>query len=181
MYLRVMNQLPKKFVAVAVVALALLLTVAGSALAQQQSVTLGTYVTDGGQNGALLRVRVDSEGKLLVSGSTGGGGTPTSTDAGVSVTVPSCSAVQDFNTTVGTSSVTLSALAGRWMTRVCNSARNTGNPIITCTSDGTTPTIALTSVGETLEPGDCAVYTSGTAVRCISDTASTAVTSWDCR
>jgi hypothetical protein len=161
--------------------IAFALTAALRASAQQP---VGIYGYDTGtqpDGGIVRKVQVDSQGRLVTTGGSSGGGTATSTDAGVSVTVPSCTVSQDFNTTVGTSSVTLSALAGRWMTRVCNSARNTGNPIITCTSDGTTPTIALTSVGETLEPGDCTVYTSGTAVRCISDTASTAVTSWDCR
>jgi hypothetical protein len=118
---------------------------------------------------------------INVTASVTSSGTATSTDAGVSVTVPVCSVTQDRNSTVGITALSLPVLAGRWLTRVCNSARNTGNPIITCTSDGTTPTTALTSIGETLEPGDCAIYTTGAAVQCISDTASTAVTSWDCR
>ena len=180
-----MNQPNKTFISVAVVALALLLITAGSALAQQQSVVVGTYITDGGDNGQLKRLRATVDGRLIVDAPSGSGGSSTTTDAGVTVTVPFCTATADFNTTVGTSVTNLSALSGRWMTRVCNSARNTGNPIVTCTSDGTVPTTALTSVGETLEPGDCATYTMGVnggfGIRCISDTASTAVTSWDCR
>lgn len=105
------------------------------------------------------------------------------TDAGVGVAVPYCSVTASKNTTVGTSSTAVpsSPLAGRWFIRICNSARNSGVPIVTCTSDGTTPTTALTSAGESLEVGDCANYTSGGVVNCISDTASTAVTSEECR
>ena len=116
-------------------------------------------------------------------GGSGGSGTNTVTDAGVSVSVPYCSATASKNTTVGVAStaVPASPLAGRWFIRVCNSYRNSGTPIITCTSDGTTPTAASSSAGDTLGVGDCAQYTTGSAINCISDTASTAVTSEECK
>lgn len=105
------------------------------------------------------------------------------TDAGVGVAVPYCTTTASKNTTVNlvSTAVPASPLAGRWFIRVCNSARNSGTPIITCTSDGTTPTTAATSAGEALEVGDCAAYTTGGAVTCISDTAATAVSTWECR
>lgn len=116
-------------------------------------------------------------------GGSGGSGTNTVTDAGVSVSVPYCSATASKNTTVGVAStaVPASPLAGRWLIRVCNSYRNSGTPIITCTSDGTTPTAASSSAGDTLGVGDCAQYTTGSVINCISDTASTAVTSEECK
>lgn len=138
--------------------------------------------------GTPYSVSVDpTTGALLTSGSGGGGsgGTSTVTDAGVSVTVPTCTTTQNGLTSVGTSSAyvpsILSALPGRWMIRICNSPRNSGTPIITCTTDGQLPDAGLTGVGESLEVGDCATYTTSAGVQCISDTASTAVSSWECR
>jgi len=151
-----------------------------TALAQQQSLMLGSDTTTQPDGGIMRRVAVDAQGRLIT-------GTTTTTDAGVSVNVPYCTVTQDRNTSVGTTPTSLPVLAGRWMTRVCNSPRNSGTPIITCTTDGTWPDAGLNSVGESLEVGDCATYTfsysSGSAfpVRCVSDTASTSVSSWDCR
>lgn len=155
------------------VALAVLL--ASHAFAQGQTLILGndTTTTDAG---IVRRVAVDAQGRLLTSGGA-------STDGGVTVIVPYCTVTASKNTTVGTSSTAVPAtpLAGRWLIRVCNSARNAGTPILTCTSDATVPTVASTSPGDTLEAGDCAQYTTGSGILCISDTASTAVTSEECR
>lgn len=147
---------------------------AALAYGQQQSLILGNDpATDGG---IMRRVQVDSSGRLVIG--TGSGG---ATDAGVVVNVPFCSVTQDRNTAVGTAAVNLPVLSGRWMTRVCNSARNSGTPIITCSTDGTSPDAGLNGVGEALEVGDCATYTAGSAITCISDTALTSVSSHDCR
>lgn len=121
---------------------------------------------------------------IVDGGVSGGGGTATSTDAGVSVTVPYCSVSRSSIVSVGTSASTVpvdGGLAGRWMVRVCNSIRNTGIPTVTCATGGVTPDAGLLGDGESLQPGDCAVYTTGGAVSCISDTAATAVSTWECR
>lgn len=143
----------------------------------QQPVGIYGYDTGTFPDGGIVRkVKVDSQGRLVI-------GASASTDAGVTVTVPYCSTTASKVTSVGVASTTVpaTALAGRWFIRVCNSSRNTGAPIITCTSDGTTPTAALTSAGETLEVGDCATYTTGSDIKCISDTAATYTTSEECK
>jgi hypothetical protein len=132
-----------------------------------------TLLSDGG-SGQVVNVSVTANVTST--------GTATNTDAGVSVTVPYCTASLHTYKSVGTSAISIPRLAGRWYTRVCNSCKNTGSPMVTCTADGTTPTTALTSPGEALEVCDCVVYTDPTNdVLCISDTASTAVTAYDCR
>lgn len=159
-----------KMMMVVVVVLAAL-----GALAQVPS---GMYGYDTGtfpDGGIVRKVQVDSQGRLVLAGGV--------TDGGVTVAVPYCTSTASKNTTVGTSSTAVPAakLAGRWMVRVCNSPRNSGTPIITCTSDGTTPTAASTSAGDALEVGDCASFTTTSTINCISDTASTAVTSEECK
>ena len=145
---------------------------ASLASAQQQTVIIGNDPTDAG---VLRRVMVDSQGRIVIAGGT--------TDGGITVAVPYCTTTASKNTTVSTSSTAVPAtkLSGRWMVRVCNSPRNAGTPIVTCTSDGTTPTTASTSAGESLEVSDCATYTTNSTINCISDTASTAVTSEECK
>lgn len=118
---------------------------------------------------------------VVISGTVSVGPT---TDAGLNITVPYCTATRSSSVSVGTSVVTVPAdggLAGRWMVRVCNSPRNSGVPIITCATGGATPDAGLLADGEALEVGDCASYTTGGAVTCISDTAATAVSTWECR
>lgn len=162
---------------VVVVAAVALLVVALPATAQQSMLMNGADTTTLPDGGIIRRVQVDPQGRLVVS--------PTaSTDAGVTVTVPYCVTSRSSATSVGTSAVTVPAdggLAGRWMVRVCNSARNSGNPIVTCATGGATPDAGLLADGEALEVGDCAAYTTGDAVTCISDTAATAVSTWECR
>lgn len=117
----------------------------------------------------------------LVSGST----EVTLPDGGISVTTDrTCTTVKMATTQVPTSALVIPAdggLSGRWYERVCNSVRNSGTPIITCTSDGQTPTTAATSSGESLEVGDCATYLTTNDIMCISDTAATQVSSEECQ
>jgi len=152
------------------------------ALAQTQSLMLGADTTTLPDGGILRRVQVDPQGRLVITGGSGSSGTVT--DAGVNVTVPYCTVSRSSAVSVGTSAVTVPAdggLAGRWLVRVCNSVRNSGQPTVTCATGGATPDAGLLSDGEALQPGDCAVYTTGGAVSCISDTAATAVSTWECR
>lgn len=134
--------------------------------------------------GIPYNVSVDATtGALLTTGSGGG----TTTDAGITVAVPTCTTTQTKITSVGTTAAfvpsVLQALPGRWMVRVCNSPRNAGTPIITCATatSGVTPDAGLLGIGESLEVGDCATYTTSDGVSCISDTAATAVSSWECQ
>lgn len=156
----------------------LVLASAGFAVAQTPVGIYGYDTSTNPDGGVIRKVQVDSQGRLVTSGSSS-----VSTDAGVTVTVPYCTASQSRATSVGVASTAVPAtpLAGRWMVRVCNSARNTGVPIITCTSDGTTPTATSSSNGEALEVGDCATYTTTVGILCISDTAATYVTSEECK
>lgn len=153
------------------------LLLATFALAQQQSLILGADTTTQPDGGIMRRVQVDPQGRLVLAG----GGT----DAGISVTVPYCTTTRSAEAVaVGTSPTAVPAdggLAGRWMIRLCNSPRNSGVPIVTCTSDGTNPDAGLGSRGESLEVGDCVTYTTGSTVTCISDSASTYVTPWECK
>lgn len=112
-----------------------------------------------------------------------------SSDGGVAVTVGTiqvrtqCVTVKMATTQVNTAVLSVPADGGldsRWYVKTCNSAKNTGIPILTCTSDGQTPTTAASSSGDALEVGDCAVYYTGTPIRCISDTTATQVTTEEC-
>lgn len=163
----------------------LVLVLAGLAIAQTP---VGIYGYDTGtfaDGGIVRKVQVDAQGRLVVASSSSSGGT----DAGVAVSVPYCTVTQSRTTSVGLTAVTIPSggapvatpLAGRWMVRVCNSPRNSGTPIVTCTSDGTTPTATAASGGDALEVGDCATYTTGGTVTCISDTAATYVPSEECK
>lgn len=108
------------------------------------------------------------------------GGISTSVTVNVSNT---CTSTRSTNTSVGTSATAVPAdggLSGRQWLRVCNSPRNSGVPIITCTSDGTTPDAGLNGVGEALEVGDCSVYPTSNTVTCISDSAATSVSGEEC-
>lgn len=107
----------------------------------------------------------------------------TTSDGGMPISAPYCTQSRSSASSVGTSVVAMPAdggLAGRWMVRLCNSPRNSGTPIVTC-SVLTVPDAGTLSDGEALEVGDCATWTTGEQVYCISDTASTAVSSWECR
>lgn len=140
-----------------------------------------TFQSDGGS--ALVVYDSNASGGSGGGGGSSGSATATFTDAGVSVTVPYCTASAFQTKTIGTSSITFGQLVpGRWLARICNSCRNTGVPMITCTDDGTTPTTAATFDGEVLGVCDCVTYTNGSnAIKCISDTATTYVTQYECK
>lgn len=151
--------------------------IAALALGQSQSLIIGTDTTTQPDGGVMKKVQVDPQGRLVI---TGGGST---TDAGVAVTVPYCTVSRSSASSVGTSVTAVPAdggLAGRWMTRACNSARNSGTPIVNCGVSASLDA-GLLSDGEALEVGDCATWTTGQTVYCISDTAATAVSTWECR
>ncbi len=172
------NDLKQYVLAVTVLGIAFLAAVA---YGQTQSLMLGNdYATDGG---LMRRVRVDSLGRIVTTGGSSGG-SGTTTDGGVAITVPGCSATKQATTQVNLTSLDTPAdggFPGHWYTRVCNSARNSGTPIITCTADGQTPTAASSSSGDALEVSDCVTYLTGATVRCISDTTATQVTTEECR
>lgn len=125
----------------------------------------------------LRNVVVDSQGRLIISaGSTDGGTTSalptypapcgTLTDSTVSLTAGVVNSYGDGS--------------ARWA-RVCNSLRNTGNPLVTCTVGSTVPTTDATSVGDVLAPGDC-LYMGNmpTPMRCIGDTTGTVLNYTKC-
>lgn len=118
----------------------------------------------------------DSTGTLLADGGF-------ALSVAVTSTASSCAATQSTNTSVGTTptAVPASPLANRSWARICNKSRNSGTPIVTCTDDLTNPDAGINGKGEDLEVGDCAVYNTNTQVTCISDTASTSVSSEECR
>lgn len=108
------------------------------------------------------------------------GGISSSTTVNVSNT---CTTTKSGSTSVGTSATAVPAdggLSGRQWVRLCNSAKNSGVPIVTCTSDGTSPDAGIDSDGEALEVGDCSVYPTSSAITCISDTAATRVSTEEC-
>lgn len=88
------------------------------------------------------------------------------------------------NTVTGVAAVTTPANqnAGRVYVVLCNSLQNSGQPLVKCRVDGTTPVMAATNAGDVLGVGDCAQYAIGPTVvpQCISDTAATNVTSYEC-
>ena len=148
-----------------------------SSHAQQQSLILGADTATQPDGGIMRRVQVDPQGRLVIA--------QPSTDGGTTISVPYCSTSRSAEAVaVGTTPTAVPAdggLSGRWMVRLCNSPRNSGLPIVTCTSDGTNPDAGLASRGESLEVGDCVTYTTSAPVLCVSDSASTYVTPWECK
>jgi hypothetical protein len=102
---------------------------------------------------------------------------------------PVCSSTSQSVVVVGVTPVTVptTALPGRKSLRVCVSLENVGSPKVKCALD-TTPvmgfvaTDAGTPIGDVLQPGDCFGYSVDTthSVKCISDTASTGVVTYEC-
>ncbi len=72
-------------------------------------------------------------------------------------------------------------LSGRWFIRVCTTSKNANTPMIACTDDGQTPSIAFNGVGESIVWGDCHTYYTTNAIQCVSDTALTGVTTEECK
>lgn len=113
----------------------------------------------------------------------------------VSATVPSgsslpvrsvdvCSSYSQSVVAVGVTAVAVptSALSGRKLMRICNSPENVGSPKVKCLLGGTSPVMGATTAGDVLTVGDCFPYQieSTVSVKCISDTAGTAVTTFEC-
>lgn len=72
-------------------------------------------------------------------------------------------------------------LSGRWFIRVCTSPKNSGTPMIACTDDGQTPSMAFNGVGEGIVWADCHTYYTPNTIQCVSDTALTGVTTEECK
>lgn len=72
-------------------------------------------------------------------------------------------------------------LSGRWFIRICTTGKNSGTPMIACTDDGQTPSMAYNGVGESIETSDCRTYYTPNTIRCVSDTALTGVTTEECK
>lgn len=141
-------------------------------LAQQEVRIIGTD-----SNSNMPAVLTDAQGRLIVS--TGSGGSAVAT-----VPFP-CLAIANSHkvTSVGLVAVSVpSAVAGnRQFVRLCNSAENSGIPNVKCRNDGSDPVMGIANAGEVLSVGDCATYGGDAGVRCISDTAATAVTTYECQ
>ncbi len=75
-----------------------------------------------------------------------------------------------------------SQLATRRFITLCVSTEETTNITVKCRADGTNPVIGETNPGDVLKVGDCVRYDIPASVvpLCISDTATTAVTSFEC-
>lgn len=85
-------------------------------------------------------------------------------------------------TSVGTSSTATPAATAtaRVSILVCNSLENTGVPLVKCRDDNTAVALGVGNPGEAINPGDCIMYNSKVGVRCISNTAATAVSTFEC-
>lgn len=91
-------------------------------------------------------------------------------------------------TTVNTSSVDIPAASNknRYYIVICVSKQTaTATALVKCRNDGTAPVMAVTNPGDVLGVGDCIVYatTRGVVtqqVKCISDTVTSYVTSYEC-
>ena len=148
-----------------------------AALAQQSVLITGADTTTQPDGGIIRRVQVDPQGRLVLSTSAADGG------SSAVATRTTCNALKMSTTQVNTAALSVPAdggLSGRWYARICNSARNSGTPVLTCTSDGQTPTALSSSSGDALEVSDCVTYYTATPVKCISDTATTQVTAEEC-
>jgi hypothetical protein len=155
--------------------------VAVAAVAQQQSLMMGSDTFTQPDGGIIRRVVVDQQGRIVIA-PTAAATLPDGGTAALSVTTFSCPSRSQTVTTVGTSPVALpTTLAYRWMTRVCNSPENVGTPLVKCRDDDVNPTMGLANAGEVLEVGDCVSYYTNAAIRCISNSASVSVTQAECQ
>jgi hypothetical protein len=130
--------------------------------------------------GAQTTVNQGAPGKqgpwlVTLSGSSGSG---TMTVQGAT-----CS-VKDNHVSVSTTATACppAQQAGRRSVLICNSAANTGTGYIRVRADGTAPTTTLASPGTVLTKGTCMELTVAASVtpQCISDVASTVVTTVEC-
>lgn len=154
------------------------LALSASTAFAQQSVLLNGADSSTNDAGIIRRVAVDSQGRLMVTLPADGGVTINASSA---TTTAVCGTTSQTVTSVGVAASSLPVLASRWYARVCNSAENSGSPIVKCRDDGVNPTMGIANAGEALNNGDCVTYFVTAAVRCISDTAATAVTQSECK
>lgn len=116
-----------------------------------------------------------------------------SIDGGLVATVPAqCRAAQldggstQRVTSVGTSATNVPATgassATRYYMTVCNSSENSGTPLVKCLYNAATPVMGVANPGPVLGVSDCWLFPIAgvNQLKCISDTASTAVTSDEC-
>lgn len=177
----------KKLGAIVAVIIATLLALASPVLAQTQVFIYGS--TDGGVKGSTAPVRLDSDGRIIISNPGGGGGGGTSSvvtsDGGYVATYPvRCTSASPHSyTSVGTSStnVPATAAAGRAYTRICVTLEASGTPQVKCRTDGVAPAFGATA-GEVLSAGDCATYSLSSAsnIACIANAAATPMSSFEC-
>lgn len=94
-----------------------------------------------------------------------------------------CSATAQSVVSVGVAAVSVptSRLASSTLLVFCNSIENAGSPKVKVLLSGT-PVMGNTTPGDALRVGDCVAYAVGSSVtpKVISDTASTAVTTYEC-
>lgn len=119
---------------------------------------------------------------VIIGGGTADGGTSSSS---VSTTPEICTGNANKNTSVGVAAGNTPAtqLTSRRYLILCNSLQNSGNPSVKCRADGTAPVMAAGNAGDVMGIGDCILYplAAVTVIQCISDTASTNVTSSECQ
>ncbi len=143
-----------------------------------------------GPDGGVVQIA----GTVIVVGPDGGvvqiNGSVVGSDGGaVDIQTP-CNTVVESVTTTGLTSLPVPATAqsSRKMIVICNSPENTNSPILKCRADGVVPVIGVAAAGQALGKGDCITYSTsatnadaGSIINCISDTASTAATSSECK
>ena len=95
-----------------------------------------------------------------------------------------CASTAQSVVSVGVAAVTVpaSSLQGRRSLVVCNSPLNVGSPKVKCLLGGTAPTMALLDPGQVITVDNCFPFSvaSTDTLKCISDTAGTAVTTFEC-
>lgn len=127
-------------------------------------------------DGSKAQFAVDENGYALVS--------PGPTGMPVRTAVETCTDYGQSVVVVGTTAVPVPASPrfGRKLLRVCNSPENIGTPKVKCLLSETAPVMGATNRGDVLTVGDCFTYqiASAVPVLCISDTAGTAVTTFEC-
>lgn len=123
----------------------------------------------------------------IVAGGTGGG----SSSSAISVQDAPC--LSPVETVIlfdggGATPIPPVALVGRRTVTSCNSPKNATSPLWTIRADGTAPTTALASPGQTLGLGDCISYAvgatsadGGAPIYGIADTNSSALTVTECK
>lgn len=112
------------------------------------------------------------------------GGTPEAvTDVICNAVLPDAGSPQQV-TSVGVSATPVPVIpaATRYYITVCNSSENTGTPLVKCLYNNVSPVMGIANNGDVLGVSDCWKYpiTGTNQLKCISDTASTAVTSNEC-